>query len=291
MDRFPRGKICPLISFDKSFVKMKSMNVFFLCLLCRSFIGWGSENKAFYEVKYEMIFQIDSTDVSLIQSEFILLWIGSEGSMSFPFLRFYNDSVYRSLDGVDRIRKNELASMSLKRPSLFNFYIYKNYKDKTIADDHWIFGSMYKYSESITDFKWQLHDEYEEYHGFRCQKATTYYGGRHWEVWFAAEIPISDGPYKFAGLPGLILKARDTRSHYVFELMHIRRAEPYKKIYEKNSRPFYVNRCQFLRALQHHNQNIGATVTAGTINIDPQKVKEIEERFKKQNNHIELKCD
>jgi GLPGLI family protein len=272
---------------------MKNCVVFFLFILipCLGALASGDGQKVHYEVRYELSFQPDSNNADLRLKEDMLLWIGLERSMFISYLQYFNDSVFYSLKGLDASIKSERIQQYSKENSRFKFHLFKDFVGKTISDDHYIFGSMYKYSESISDFRWQLRNEYEEYHGYRCQKATTYYGGRHWEVWFAAEIPISDGPYKFAGLPGLILKARDTRSHYVFELVHIRRAEPHKKIYEKDSRPFYVNRCQFLRALQHHNQNIGATVTAGTVNIDPQKVKEIEERFKKRNNHIELKCD
>lgn len=34
-------------------------------------------------------------------------------------------------------------------------------------------------------------------------------------------MPFSDGPYKFNGLPGLILNLHDTRNHYVFEFLSI----------------------------------------------------------------------
>jgi hypothetical protein len=40
-------------------------------------------------------------------------------------------------------------------------------------------------------------------------------------AWFAPELPYSDGPYKFNGLPGLIVKIADTRNQYVFELLSI----------------------------------------------------------------------
>ncbi len=32
-------------------------------------------------------------------------------------------------------------------------------------------------------------------------------------------MPVSDGPYKFYGLPGLILQVRDTHDHWVFSLL------------------------------------------------------------------------
>lgn len=43
---------------------------------------------------------------------------------------------------------------------------------------------------------------------FKAQKATAKYGGRKWTAWFCQEIPIPNGPYKFGGLPGLIVKSK-----------------------------------------------------------------------------------
>ncbi len=48
--------------------------------------------------------------------------------------------------------------------------------------------------------------ERQEVGGYSCQKATADYGGRHWTAWFASDIAVSEGPYYFHGLPGLILK-------------------------------------------------------------------------------------
>ena len=51
-----------------------------------------------------------------------------------------------------------------------------------------------------------------------CNKATVKLEGREYTAWYTSEIPISDGPYKFWGLPGLILKIADTQNHYEFLL-------------------------------------------------------------------------
>ena len=44
--------------------------------------------------------------------------------------------------------------------------------------------------------------------GYDVQEATTEFGGKWIIVWFAKELPIPDGPYKFKNLPGLILKLK-----------------------------------------------------------------------------------
>jgi GLPGLI family protein len=66
---------------------------------------------------------------------------------------------------------------------------------------------------------WSLAAESKMIGRFKAQKATTKYGGRSYEAWFTAEIPISSGPYKLYGLPGLILEARslDGRVEFLFK--------------------------------------------------------------------------
>ncbi len=269
---------------------IKSGILFFLCLFIHS-LTLADHNKVIFEVRYELKYQPDSTDNKIINSEDMLLWIGMNKSMFFPYLTYDSDSVWNTFEGLDIISRNERSSEIEKGISRFKFYIYKEYSSGNIDNYHHIFGDTYNFNESMNDFKWEMHNEFEDYHGYNCQKASTYFGGRQWEVWFTKEIPISDGPYKFSGLPGLILKARDTRNHYVFELVHIKNAESYKNIYLPDYRPFKVTPCQYFRALKHHQENFAATVAAGTINLDPQKLQEIVERFKKRNNMIELKCD
>ena len=58
--------------------------------------------------------------------------------------------------------------------------------------------------------------------GYDCQRATAVFGGRTWEAWFAREVPIPEGPYKFYGLPGLIVKVADIRGQFAFELIKLR---------------------------------------------------------------------
>ena len=71
-----------------------------------------------------------------------------------------------------------------------------------------------EYEEPAAKFAWELLPETDSVGGYLCQKAETEFKGRVYEAWFCPEIPIDAGPYKFRGLPGLILKVEDKAGDY-----------------------------------------------------------------------------
>lgn len=77
------------------------------------------------------------------------------------------------------------------------------------------------YDETYPGMQWQLHTDIVEICGYLCQKATCKYHGRTYEAWFTLDIPLSYGPWKFGGLPGLILKVYDMDHLYSFECIRI----------------------------------------------------------------------
>lgn len=64
------------------------------------------------------------------------------------------------------------------------------------------------------------------------QKATADFGGRSWIAWFTKDIMISEGPYKFRGLPGLIFEISDTKDNFYFQLI---KSYKLNKTYETSS--------------------------------------------------------
>ncbi|VEH99878.1 GLPGLI family protein [Kaistella antarctica] len=65
---------------------------------------------------------------------------------------------------------------------------------------------------------WTLTTEKKQVKEITLQKATTTWCGRNWIAWFATEIPFQEGPYKFHGLPGLIMEVSDDQKNYKFSL-------------------------------------------------------------------------
>ena len=82
------------------------------------------------------------------------------------------------------------------------------------------------YTEPYPLQQWQMGTETQTILGHRCQKATCHWRGRDFVAWFAPDIPVKAGPWKFGGLPGLILKLQDTAGVYRFEAVQIS-SKPY----------------------------------------------------------------
>ncbi|WP_347218585.1 GLPGLI family protein [Chryseobacterium sp.] len=66
---------------------------------------------------------------------------------------------------------------------------------------------------------WKLSEETKIDGQYTLQKAITNFGGREWIAWFCKDITLSEGPYKFYGLPGLIFEIEDSRKNYIFKLV------------------------------------------------------------------------
>lgn len=78
-------------------------------------------------------------------------------------------------------------------------------------------NSKYKITESIEPIKWQIEKDVKKIAGYTCQKATCNFRGRKYMAWFTTDIPLSFGPWKLHGLPGLILEASDEKNQVNFK--------------------------------------------------------------------------
>ncbi|MCL2511083.1 MAG: GLPGLI family protein [Bacteroidales bacterium] len=172
-----------------------------------------------YEITYEVSRVSDADDTTKKDNDIHKLLIGSHISKTESYLKFQNDSL--CVIAVKQGKEN--VPSQPKKASTYE--IYKNRDTKTVnfIDINPLFVSdFYWYEESIPEINWQIHGDKKIIAGYSCQKATTKFRGREYEAWFTFDIPVSDGPYKFTGLPGLILEIYDSQSHYSFKCTGIK---------------------------------------------------------------------
>lgn len=109
-------------------------------------------------------------------------------------------SIYKILSSDSEGRVIDAGKETSIYKDLTNNILYKTYLfDMTVK------GNLSKL------FDWQLVSGSREILGYECKKAQVFFHGRDYEAWYAPAIPVPNGPYKFHGLPGLILSIRTTK--------------------------------------------------------------------------------
>lgn len=127
-----------------------------------------------------------------------------------------------------------------------------------------------KYNASCTeDFptqKWEMKDETKTICNHICQKAVCHFRRRDFTAWFAPDIPLRYGPWKFGGLPGLILCVSDSKGEYSFECVKIGRA---KKPLQKHAFNKYApkKRTDIVKLQRLINENFFAVAGASGGNL------------------------
>lgn len=131
---------------------------------------------------------------------------------------------------------------------------------------------MSQVRNTIPDLKWEFREEHKTIDGLNVQLATTHFGGRVYEAWFTTEIPLSFGPWKLQGLPGLILEAKDTKSEVVFTFKGIEEEnrnviiqfpDGIKEVTDKEFEKFYVAFRENPAAFYQATSSPGTIVVAG----------------------------
>jgi GLPGLI family protein len=118
------------------------------------------------------------------------------------------------IDGAEFIRTEKFDTNNGQKPEYQKYYR----QDSLFAYES-VYGEKRYHiiKEMLPSYSWKIQTETKTMLKVRVQKATVTFRGRDYEAWFAPSIPISDGPYKFHGLPGLILEIGSVDGRFKFE--------------------------------------------------------------------------
>lgn len=120
-----------------------------------------------------------------------------------------------------------------------NAYMLTDLRKKTIEYNSKIGKKKYLIIDSIPYFNWILESDKKHIGNYICNKATLNFRGRSYIAWYSSDIPISHGPWKFYGLPGLIIEISDTKNNYRWRVKKI--TYPYIVENEINFDSFELN--------------------------------------------------
>ena len=132
---------------------------------------------------------------------------------------FYKESD-QYIDSIDKIREainnttedeNNPKVIPIQLGLSPDSFTYKNFKKNLYFENAMLIFTKVKIHDNLPNFKWTIiPNETKKIGSYLCKKATIRYRDDLNIVWFTDEIPISNGPYEFGGLPGLILQIENS---------------------------------------------------------------------------------
>ncbi len=175
---------------------------------------------AIIEIRYVKTFVSDTLENRSI-SDLMTLRVGKTSAMFYPTKMMWADSLLMTNYALyDKIHQEMNPPGQSEYKPLGGFereYLFRNVNNGETMVYRTIAGMGCSYIEESVHPLWEIKSETKEIMGYKCNLATCDYRGRIWNVWFTLDIPISEGPWKLYGLPGLVLEANDSKNHYTYK--------------------------------------------------------------------------
>lgn len=243
---------------------MKKYTVLFLF----AFGIFNAQNQRF---SYEYQFVKDTLNKTEITKELMNLDIGKEGS------NFYSRDVYVSDSTMNAYFEKQIqttGSMNVdtkimsQRKGSMRYKIFKSYPEFKISTKTRMGMDAYKVAED-RKMAWNILKEKQKIGEFNTQKASTEFAGRKWIAWFSTELPFQDGPYKFYGLPGLIVKLEDAAKTHQFELVGVSKyTSPTEKVspFGQPNKEIEINQKQYKKMYLEERNDPAKTIKQALAN-------------------------
>ena len=173
------------------------------------------------KISYQYNYLTDSTNKLAQKEDLMILAIKDNKSYFYSEFKQIGDSLLEDdmKNGIDL--PNALKNKEKYGLSKNSYFITKDFQSSQLLFSDKIMDNSYSYFEKIPKISWKILNKKEQILGYQTNQATARFAGRDYIAWFTTQIPVSDGPYKFQGLPGLILKITDTKNNFLFTAIAI----------------------------------------------------------------------
>ena len=220
--------------------KLKNMKLLMLktfmlsCLISGSMFAQDFSGRATYKTHRKSSFELDSTTIAAnpgIQEQM-------EAQMRKMFQKTFtldftkSESMYKEeqeLDAPKGPSANGGVMVMVMGGDGSSDILYKNIKEKRMANKTDLMGKIFLIKDNLVSYDWELTGETKNIGNYTCYKATyeieeddiiiDMIDGEVKEVketikrtlvaWYTTDVPVSNGPNNYGGLPGLILEVND----------------------------------------------------------------------------------
>ena len=234
--------------------------IYFLLFLLIPILGFSQKklDNAYLKWQYEYIWKQDTLS-GKTRDDLLILQVGENLSKCYSYYSNEVDSIMALPNGDElwtqifeaELKKKGVAARNFPRKRM-RTYVYKNYPSGKMTVTDGVSLQDFIYEDELNAQQWEIKDSTKTILDYPCQMAACNFRGREWTAWFTTDIPVSDGPWKFGGLPGLIMEAYDKGNQYVFTIVGLQKLESEPIIFRESYLPAKrfekTNRLDFLKA-------------------------------------------
>ena len=192
-------------------------------------------DEAYLKCQYDYTYVVDTLSGKTAK-DWLVLQIGKHMSKCYSYYSMQVDSIFASPDRDVILRQQINAAIGSKTEwphKRMKAYVYKNYPQGKMTVTDGLLMQDYIYEDTLYAQNWVIQDSSKLILGHECQKVVCQYRGHCWTAWFAMDIPITDGPWKLCGLPGLILEATTEDNSHAFKLLGLEKMSKEPIVFSK----------------------------------------------------------
>lgn len=192
-------------------------------------------DEAYLKCQYGYTYVVDTLSGKTAK-DWLVLQIGKNMSKCYSYYSMQVDSIFASPDRDAILRQQINAAIGSKTEwphKRMKAYVYKNYPQGKMTVTDGLLMQDYIYEDTLYAQNWVIQDSSKLILGHECQKAVCQYRGHWWTAWFAMDIPITDGPWKLCGLPGLIMEATSEDNSHAFKLLGLEKVSKEPIVFSK----------------------------------------------------------
>ena len=219
--------------------KLKNMKLLMLktfilsCLITGSMFAQDFSGRATYKTHRKSSFKLDSTTIATNP--------GIQEQMEAQMRKMFQKTFTLDFTKSESIYKEEQELDAPKGPSsngsvmVMSFgdggtdFLYKNISENRMANKKELMGKVFLIKDNLVTYDWKLTGETKNIGNYTCYKAVYEVEEEEIQInmidgdvkeekvikkrsivaWYTLEVPISNGPINYGGLPGLILEVND----------------------------------------------------------------------------------
>lgn len=197
----------------------------------------------------------------------------------------FHDQEEEKLDNFEYDKKSDSYNKEIDLSDGSDMYMKTNLMDSTLIHTSNIGKTKYLIHENLPVMNWKLEDDEKQINDFICKKAILSFRGRDYIAWYNPKIPVPFGPWKFIGLPGLVLEISDITNTFTWTALEIRTIAKEKNYTIDKSKYISVSLKEYIALRDKSDENftkkVRSKVPKGAMITD----------FKMENNGIETKYE